>query len=133
MRFSRYKTMTPPNQKTLETSRRLVLALEDRSQLGSPVHDPACLPDGGRLPLRQSTCRTEVTSQPCLVFLTVIGAGFGAFALAKAAGGGRLLLIALGAGAILILLSDLISCCICSCDDPKRRARPRLVFAVLVR
>ena len=45
----------------------------------------------------------------CVVFLTVVAAGFGAFALASAAGGGRLLLFALGLGAIFILLSDEIS------------------------
>ena len=44
----------------------------------------------------------------CMVFVFVIGAGFGAFALASMAGSGLPLLIALGTGAILILLSDLI-------------------------
>ena len=44
----------------------------------------------------------------CVVFGFVIGAGFGAFALASAAGSGVALFIALGTGAILILLSDLI-------------------------
>lgn len=44
----------------------------------------------------------------CVVIVFVIGAGFGAFALASAVGSGLPLLIALGTGAILILLSDLI-------------------------
>lgn len=44
----------------------------------------------------------------CVVFVFVIGAGFGAFALASAAGSGLPVLIALGTGAVLILLSDLI-------------------------
>ena len=44
----------------------------------------------------------------CMVFVFVIGAGFGAFALASMAGSGLPLLIALGTGAILVLLSDLI-------------------------
>jgi hypothetical protein len=45
----------------------------------------------------------------CVVFIFVIGVGFGVFALAKAAGCGILQLIVLGASPIFILLSDLIS------------------------
>src|SRR5688500_12595706 len=44
----------------------------------------------------------------CLIFVFVIGAGFAAFAIASVVDSGLPLLIALGTGAILILLSDLI-------------------------
>ena len=43
----------------------------------------------------------------CVVFLFVIGASFGAFGLARWVGSGLPLLIALGTGATLFLLSDL--------------------------
>jgi hypothetical protein len=45
----------------------------------------------------------------CVVLIFVLGAGFGAFALASAAGGGLLQRFTLAFGAALVLCSDLLS------------------------
>ena len=45
----------------------------------------------------------------CAVLIFVLGAGFGAFALANAAGGGMLQRFALAFGAVIVLCSDLLS------------------------